>query len=247
MGSNTLNHSKRPEQTDIKCLQVNLQHSRAATANLIQTTAKEGTDIIFIQEPYIIQNKVIRISKKYKTYSALEGRCRAAIVVANNKLDTMLIHQLPDADTATVEIILGNINLTATSMYFDREKPIEHDLVKMESALQYAKGTALLFATDSNARSTLLYDKLTNSRGRILEEFLISKQLYIMNKDSNITTFSNSLGTSNIDMTIISTQLLNKVPGWTISEQESISDHNFIKYVIKQSIPIWHSETTPIL
>lgn len=185
--------------------------------------------------------------QKYKTYSVLEGRSRAAIVVANKKLDTVLIHQLTEADTVTVEIILGNINLIAISMYFDREKPIEHDFVKMESALQYAKGIALLFSTDSNARSTLWYDKLTNTRGRILEEFLISKRLYIMNKDSNITTFSNSLGTSNINMTIISTQLLNKVSGWTSSEQESISDHNFIKYVIKHSIPIWHSETTPIL
>lgn len=151
MGSNTLYHSKRPEQTGIKCLQANLQQSRAATANLMQTTAEEGTDIIFIQKPYIIQNKVIGISKKYKTYSALKGRGRAAIVVANNKLDTMLIQQLTDADTVTVEIILGNINLIAIGMYFDREKPIEHDLVKMESTLQYAKGTALLFATDSNA------------------------------------------------------------------------------------------------
>lgn len=68
-----------------------------------------------------------------------------------------------------------------------------------------------------------------------------------MNKDSNITTFSNSLGTSNIDLTIISTQLLNKVSGWTISEQESISDHNFIKHDIKQSRPIWRPETTPTL
>ena len=159
----------------------------------------------------------------------------------------MLKHQLTDADTVTVEIILDNINLIAISMYFDREKSIEHGLVKKESALQYAKGTALLFATDSNAGSTLWYDMLTNTRGRILEEFLMSKQLYIMNKDSNITTFSNSLGTSNIDMTIISTHLLNTVSGWNISEQETISDHNFIKYIIKQSTPIWHSETTPVL
>jgi len=91
MGKNTLTNSSRPEQTTIKSLQVNLQHSRAATANLMRIIAEEGTDIVFIQEPYIIQNKVIGISKRYKTYTVPEGRCRAAIVVANNKLDTMLI------------------------------------------------------------------------------------------------------------------------------------------------------------
>jgi dihydroxyacetone kinase-like predicted kinase len=140
---------------------------------------------------------VIGISKKYKTYSALGGRCRAAIVVANNKLDILLLQQLSDADTVVVEITMGNKNIIAASMYFDREKPIEHDLGKMESALKHA--------TDSNARSTLWYDKLTNARGRILEDFLTSKQLYIANNDSNNTTFCNSLGTSNIDLTIIST------------------------------------------
>ena len=61
MGRNTLNNSLRPEQTAIKCLQVNLHHSRVATANLIRTIADEGTDIVFIQEPYIIQNKVAGI------------------------------------------------------------------------------------------------------------------------------------------------------------------------------------------
>jgi hypothetical protein len=245
MGKNTLTNSFRPEQTAIKCLQVNLQHSRAATANLMRTIADEGTDIVFIQEPYIIQNKVIGISKKYRTYTGPEGRCRAAIVVANNKLDTMLIQQLSDADAVTVEITIGNLNIIVVSMYFDREKPIEPDLAKMEFAIQHAKGTAVLFATDSNARSTLWHDKFTNTRGRTLEEFLTSNQLYIVNKDSNNTTFRNSLGTSNIDLTIISTQLLNNVSGWTISDQESISDHNFIKLDIKQSRGKLQSEIIP--
>ena len=245
MGRNTLNNSLRPEQTAIKCLQVNLHHSRAATANLIRTIAEEGTDIVFIQEPYIIQNKVAGISKKYKIYTAPEGRCRAAIVVTSNKLDTMLIQQLSDADTVTVEITNGNTNIIAASMYFDRLKPIAHDLAKRERAIRYAKGTAVLFAMDSNARSTLWHDRLTNTRGRILEEFLTSKQLYIANIDSDNTTFRNSLGTSNIDLTIISTHLLNNVKGWTICDQESISDHNFIQFYIQQSRDLLHSEFAP--
>ena len=123
MGKNTLTSSSRPEQTAIKCLQVNLQHSRAATANLMRIIAEEG--------PYIIQNKVIGISKRYKTYTVPEGRCRAAIVVANNKLDTMLIQQLSDSDVVTVEITIGNLNIIVVSMYCDREKPIKPDLAKM--------------------------------------------------------------------------------------------------------------------
>jgi hypothetical protein len=116
MHNTNINYTMGPKQIPIKCLQVKLQNSRAATANLMQIIAKEGTGIIFIQEPYIIQNKVIGISKKYKTYSALGGRCRAAIVVTNNKLDILLLQQFSDADTVTVEITMGNKNIIAVSM-----------------------------------------------------------------------------------------------------------------------------------
>jgi hypothetical protein len=44
--------------TRLKCLQINLQHSRLATDNLLKIMAEEGMDIDCIQEPYIIGNKM---------------------------------------------------------------------------------------------------------------------------------------------------------------------------------------------
>ena len=90
----------------------------------------------------------------------------------------MLIQQLSDADTVVVEIPKCSLKIILVSMHFDRENPIEHDLSKIESVLRQAKGTGLLIATNSNARSTLWYDTLTKTRGRILEEFITSNQLY---------------------------------------------------------------------
>jgi hypothetical protein len=78
----------------------------------------------------------------------------------------------------------------------------------MEAVINHAKGTGVLFATDSNARSTSWHDILTNTRGKILEEFIMSKQLYIMNEDSCYTTFRNRLGSSNIDLALVNSQLL---------------------------------------
>jgi len=63
-----------------------------------------------------------------------------------------------------VEIIKGSLKILV-SMYFDRENLIEHDLVKIKAVLRHAKGTGVLIATDSNARSTLWHDRLTNTRG----------------------------------------------------------------------------------
>jgi len=88
---------------------------------------------------------------------------------------------------------------------------------------------------DSNSRSNSWHDTLTNTRDRILEEFLICKQLYIMNAESDYTTFRSRRGTSNINLTVISDQLLRTVVDWKISEQESCSDHSIIRYAIGQS------------
>jgi hypothetical protein len=79
--------------------------------------------------------------------------------------------------TVEVEIIKGNMKLIAASMYFDREHQIEGDLLKINSILRHSKNTGVLIASDCNARSTLWHDKLTNSRGRIIEEYITSKKI----------------------------------------------------------------------
>ena len=85
---------------------------------------------------------------------------------------------------------------------------------------------------DSNARSTTWYDVTTNHRGKLLEEFLASNQLHIINEESTRTTFQSRRGTSNIDITITNNQMLADINNWQILEEESVSDHNIIKFYI---------------
>jgi hypothetical protein len=63
-----------------------------------------------------------------------------------------------------------------------------------------------------------------------------------MNKECSNTTFRNHMGTSNINLTIISPQLIKSVSGWAISDQESISDHSIIKYAIGPGISQWKTD-----
>jgi len=142
----------KPKGTDnkrfhVKCIQINLQRSRIATANIMKTTEEDNTDILSIQEPYTIHNKVAGITKNYKTFTAGEGRSRAAVVVTSAHIDAMLINQLSDADMVTVEITNGSSKFILVSMYLDRENQIEIDLVKIEAAIRHAKGSGVLIAT----------------------------------------------------------------------------------------------------
>jgi hypothetical protein len=74
---------------------------------------------------------------------------------------------------------------------------------------------------DRNSRSKTWHDKLTNGRGKKLEEFLISKQLFIINEESEMNTFQSSRGFSNIDLTISNNKLMKEVQEWKIGEEES--------------------------
>jgi hypothetical protein len=120
----------------------------------------------------------------------------------------------------------------AASMYFDTEDQTENNLPKIDTLLQFAKGGRILIAADSNSRSTTWHDKFTNSRGKKLEEYPASKQLHIINEESDRFTFHNSRGSRNIDLTITNNNLIAAVNEWEISAEESCSDHNFLKYKI---------------
>jgi len=170
-----------------------------------------------------------------KIYAPGEGRHRAAIVVINDQIDSLLLRQLSDEDTVVLEVLSDKAKTIVASMYLDINRQIEDDLNKIDAVIQHAKGAGVLLAIDSNSRSKMWHDNQTNARGKILEEFLTSKQLHILKEESTLTTYLSSRGSSNIDLTVVSNQLLRAVENWEVSDQESCSDHCIIKFAVGQA------------
>ena len=80
----------------------------------------------------------------------------------------------------------------------DFKDSIENSIKTIQKTLEFTERTKLTIAMDSNARSTTWYDVTINHRGKLLEEFLASNQLHIINEGSTSTTFQSSRGKSNI-------------------------------------------------
>jgi len=78
---------------------------------------------------------------------------RAAIIIINSKIDTILTAKLSDEDTVFLEIVHENLRFFAASMYFDVEDQIENNFTKMDGLMWFVKGGRILIAVDSNARS----------------------------------------------------------------------------------------------
>jgi hypothetical protein len=220
----------------------------------MKLTETEEPDILLIQEPYEYKNKPVGIEKKNRIFTAGTGKHRAAIIVINSKIDAILIAKLSAEDTVVLEIIHGKQKFYAASIYFDYEEQIENKFHKMDEIMRFINGGRILIAADSNARSKTWHDVITNCRGRKLEEYLASKHLYLaskqlylaskhlhlINEESERSTFHNSRGSSNIDLTISNNNLLSDVSGWEVSSEESLSDHNYLKYKIGAGVTNGH-------
>ena len=190
--------------------------------------------MVFIQEPYIIHSRVVGITKRYRTFTSTIGRSRTATVITNNQIDALLIREATDKDTVVIEITLENLKFYMVNMYLDITEKLDKTIEQINDILQLANTRGLLITMDSNSRSRTWHDKLTNGRGKRLEELLISKQLFIMNEDSEMTTFQSTRGSSYIDLTISNYKLLKEVQEWKIIEEESCSDHKIIQFYIGQ-------------
>jgi flavorubredoxin len=159
------------KEQQLRCKQLNLQHSRAATDNLMQMMAKENIGIALTQEPYIIRGKPQRMTSRYRTFIAGGENSRAAIIISDTRINALLITQHSDKDAVLLEIDDGQTQFYAASIYLDYRDPIENIIKTIEEIITLTRGEKLIVAMDSNSRSTTWHDVLTNFRGKVLEVF----------------------------------------------------------------------------
>jgi hypothetical protein len=74
--------------------------------------------LLFKNHTKYITNLLV-YQKKYKIFATGEGRSRAAIVVTNNQMDTLLIKQLSDEDKIVLEVLFDNVKIIYASNYLD--------------------------------------------------------------------------------------------------------------------------------
>jgi hypothetical protein len=154
---------KKHHPTTTKSYQM-LSDKPTATDNLMELLEKEGIDEVFIQEPYIVHNRVAGISKRYRTFTSSVGRRRTATVVTNNQINALLMQEATDKDSVVVELILGS----TANMYLDITEKLDKDIELIHGILQLANTSVILITMDSNSRSRTWHDKLTNGRGKEL-------------------------------------------------------------------------------
>jgi len=199
-----------------------------ATANLTQIILHNNIDVAFVQEPYTILNKVVGFPKDFKIFTCGRDRIRSAIIVNNNDLDAISITQASHEDAILTQFRHEGLKFYGASLYLPIDRDMERDLGTIEKIIRLTKGEWLLLALDSNARSKIWSDTHTNARGIAMEEYIIKRDLLIMNVDSDVPTFGSTRGRSWIDLTLCNSTLAQKIRGRTCGEQVSCAEHNIM-------------------
>ena len=172
-------------KTNIKCLQLNLQHTQTATLNLAQIILQKNLDVAFVQEPYTAFNNVAGFPKSFRIFAHGNGRKILAIIVNNNFIDAIAVKQISHEDAILIDISYEDFTFYGASLYFPIDRDIARDFETVEKIIQLAKGKGLILSVDS----TLWYDTRTNQRGKSLAEFIITSNLLIMKEATDIPTF----------------------------------------------------------
>ncbi len=222
----------------MKVLQINLHHSKAASAALMLRLSEGADDLVFVLEPWVNGGKVCGLKNpNFKLIVGGEGYPRSCIL-ANSNLNVFLLSKFSSKDITAASMELEGLIYWLTSAYFAYDDPgplPSEDVVKMIEEADRA-GHHVIMCCDSNAHNTIWGSTDTNDRGESLLEFVISTNLIICNR-GNAPTFVTSNRQEVLDVTFASDTLSGRIRDWRVGEEHSFSDHRYIEFSLDAKAP----------
>ena len=227
--------------SDLKIEQINLHHSKAATANIYRGIVVEHTSVILIQEPWVNNNKVLgfgRFSNRiFKTNKKVSPR---AAIYVSSELDAIQLHQFSDRDLVVVRVTRtadqGGDFLIVSCYMPDKEKVPYTDLLIKVIEFSEEKKVPILMGSDANAHHTVWGSTDINPRGTALLQFIADSELNILNK-GKFPTFVTKNRKEVLDITLASNGLVDKINSWRVSLIHDFSDHRIIRFNLSGSTP----------
>jgi Endonuclease-reverse transcriptase len=223
--------------------QINLQHCKAATAELSRRFGLNHFDIALIQEPYIYNDKVRGFDSGGNiVYFPNEEKPRTCIYI-NKNLKYVPLPEFCSGDETTIKLMLqedaGNeteVIICSAYFPFDSTSPPPSEIILNLVNFCKLNNKQLILGCDANAHHTAWSSSNTNQRGLDICDFILRNNLKILNKNDE-PTFINSLRCEVLDITICTPFIEHKVSNWHVSDEITLSDHRCIAFCIKSLKP----------
>jgi hypothetical protein len=223
-------------KNSLKIIQANLQRSKSATAETLCTMQNNDIDIALFQEPYCYKSGSTTFSvpglRGLTLVSHSSARFLSCIVI---KPDLNVVHlaHLSNPYVAVVSIHRPSLSpLFAISVYCPPNDNLRPYLEYLQSVLDNLRGQCVLIGGDFNTRSTIWHDTISDRKSPLLEEFILTNDLHIQNEAGNPATFQTVNGSSNIDLTLCSTDCSLLIQSWKVVDGFNTADHRPISFLI---------------
>ena len=211
--------------------QINLQHCKAASECLISDVGSnlQTPPVLLIQEPYLYRGQPKLNLINYNIY--YKSKDNRSLIAAPRCLKAWSMDSLSDRDNTTI-LLEDNTKrqILIVSSYLDITNG---DVIGnvLEKIIEFSRveKIPIIIGMDSNSHSTLWGCDVNNSRGDKLEEWIIQSNLSIVNS-GNEKTYVAPTGSSIIDITLISSEMLPLVKNWRVDLEHNFSDHRKIIY-----------------
>ncbi|XP_020296502.1 uncharacterized protein LOC109861325 [Pseudomyrmex gracilis] len=209
----------------IRVTQINLHHSKSASAILARSMAIMQTSIVIIQEPWIVNGAIRGLNgygNLYKAHS--EKKVRACILVKG--LNAIFLSQLSSEDLTIIKGQLHALRLQESTT-----------ARRVKTLVAYAedRGLELLLGCDANFYH-VEWSTDINPRRESLHGFLIGTGFTILNRETE-PTFQDSRREV-IDITVSTERVASLVRDWRVPNEPSGSDHKQIRLTLQHSPPI---------
>lgn len=222
----------------IKVLQSNLQHAIDATSVLVKSIAQCAINVCLLQEPWIGGDGVLRGLSGFKgqIYGA-EPAVKPRACILTSGLEAELLPQFTKRDLVAIKTKLDGVRTVIASAYFPHSK--HSPPPEVVNLIQFCKeeNFQCLIGCDANSHHVLWGSTDTNPRGEELLDYLCETDMRILNRGSK-PTFQNAIRSEVLDMTIGCKKMEKLIFNWEVSDEETLSDHNYITFdIVLNSVP----------
>lgn len=153
----------------------------------------------------------------------------SAIVILNPKLSIISRNDFSTKFITVIQIHLLNQDVTFISAYFKFSIPTQTHVDELIAILDRIT-TPVVIGLDSNAHSRIWFSRDTDNKGECIEQLLQIKNLHCANTRSDTYSFIGPRFSSNIDITLVSSNLIHNITNWSIDGSITSSDHSVISF-----------------
>lgn len=201
----------------LRILQQNIACSEEVTEELTHLALDDEIDIVAIQEPYCVDNRVEGFHSDMFPITVFTGpECDdepfAAIGVFSEKMKVQRVPEFCNNLCVCVRVTGEMGYLYLCSMYCPLDKSIKTLVENLRTMLKIYTDKYVMIFLDAKAKSVWWNSDKTDERGDVLEDFILSHNLCILNQKDRL--HMNSDRTDYTDLTLVSSNLLDRVIEW---------------------------------